>query len=738
MTLRRQEMVEKLVASIGDKALIVHAPDSEHLDLSGQDIDTLVESIDPLWPLRLDDGWRLCQRVQYDLRGWWWVIERNGDLIAVDTLEDPLGLGRDALRTADVLAKHRGEADPPLRAAYLTAKRIRKSDLSNGEWNRVRLLANENAKAFTAALNDFLGTELARLLTPYGLRGVPPDQDTLARARKLLRARRLGSPKRTLAALGRGVQRYVTRVRQPSGLFVLVCGPDGSGKSSIAEKLPALCEGMFRRKAWFHWRPGVLPQAGALLSRTSGDPSKPHSKPPKGHVPSIASLIYYWLDWLLGGWFRIWVLRARAGLVVVERGWWDIGVDSRRYRLKAPPWMVRALGFFVPRPDLALILEAPTGVLLKRKAEISPEELARQTTVWSSALPRKVKAAHLDASVGLEDMFRRVRELVIASLEARAVSRLGAGWSVLSWQGSPRWWIPRGPRNYAAGGLGIYQPVTFRGRIGWEAARLLAGIGGFRLLPRGEAPPRAVREVLSSYIPPRGTVAVTRGRFPDRYVALILDETGTGSAVAKVASAAPAVAALDREATSIQSLGRYLTSAVSAPEVIASQPGLLLIRAERWELRRQPWILDEEVARALGLFFRGGARHERDQLVGPTHGDVAPWNLLSTERGWVLVDWESAAEDGPPFYDLCHYIVQAYSLLGRPSLRSVVSGFSRGEGWIGRAIEAYAEGAGISPAEAASFLESYLRSSGNRLLVRSRRDRLALTARERLLQQIGG
>jgi hypothetical protein len=33
------------------------------------------------WPLRLPDGWQLCQALHCDLKGWYWVREHDGQVI---------------------------------------------------------------------------------------------------------------------------------------------------------------------------------------------------------------------------------------------------------------------------------------------------------------------------------------------------------------------------------------------------------------------------------------------------------------------------------------------------------------------------------------------------------------------------------------------------------------------------------------------------------------------------------
>src|SRR5919197_93225 len=130
----------------------------------------------------------------------------------------------------------------------------------------------------------------------------------------------------------------------PRGLVVLVAGPDGAG-----------------------------------------DSARPHARTPHGTLVSLGLLGYYWLDFFLGGWLRQRAIRRRGGLVVVERGWWDVGIDSRRYRLSVPPAVVRTLGSLLPRPDLALVLHGDPRAVAVRKGELATAEIARQNALWRTA-----------------------------------------------------------------------------------------------------------------------------------------------------------------------------------------------------------------------------------------------------------------------------------------------------------------------------------------------------------------
>lgn len=727
--------VTEVLSLLGEQAVVLNAATADQAEGAPRerDVDCAVVDLDPLWPLRLGGETRLCQSLHYDLKGWYWVLDREGRTACLDTIADPDGLGRDSFPTT-LLDGCQSGVPEGVRAAYLAAKRLRKGVWDQPEWARIGTLARQDPAGFAGALDAIAGPRLRSLLFDPCMEGRVPDRGIRQRGRRLQLIHRFRTPGRVIAALALGARREAERITRPTGLFVLLVGPDGSGKSTLAHDLPELCGGAFRRELRYHWRPEFLPRPGALVRREKADPTTPHLHAPRGRTVSLLFLGYYWVDYLLGGWLRIWPFRMRTGLFVNERGWWDMAVDPRRYRLDVPPWLVRALGMFLPRPDLALVLKASPSVLLQRGSELAEKEIRRQAAAWERGLPAGVRQAQLNASSPLEDLERQARDQILDVLEARALARLGAGWAGLPTPAAGRWSIPRGPRAAATAGLGVYQPTTVRGLVGWQSARMLALLGGLRLLPRGEAPPAAVRRALAAHLPARSTLAVAAMR-RGRYVALIVDERGASSGLAKIAGDEEGAQALDREATMIRTLGALLPPPLSAPRIITQEPGLLLLETVLWRPRLRPWRLDEEVARALGAFFRAGAT-DTYALAGSAHGDCAPWNLLRTERGWVLVDWESGATAQPPFFDLLHYLIQSHTLLGRPSRQALLEGFGHGRGWVGRAVHAYAQGAGLPVEEASVQLKSYLRGIEARLLPMTNGERDGTPARRRLLEQL--
>lgn len=532
------------------------------------------------------------------------------------------------------------------------------------------------------------------------------------------------------------VGRYLTRIVHPTGLAVVVAGPDGSGKSTLADRLPEALTGFFRRDIRLHWRPGLLPSLSSVAGTPGPDVADPHSREPRSRAESIFSLLYYWADFAVGGWARLRPAKSRSTLIVWERGWWDMHVDPRRYRFSAlPKGLMRALAVPLFKPDLSLVLEGDPQVLADRKKEVSAEETARQLDTWR-ALHDVARPVFVSSESGVTDSLEDARAIVTERLSDREMKKVAAGWLSLgtSSEDRPRWHLPRGPRRVAAASLLMYQPVTPKGLVGWGTAWGLARAGFTRALPRGSAPPRELREKLAPHLPPRSTLSVARANHPNRFTAVALHEDGVPRWVAKVALDDFGAKKLDEERRSLERFGGELTPPLFAPQVLGADEGVLLLEAFQWLPRLRPWALPSSVAAGIGAFYARGTG--AGGAGGLTHGDFAPWNLLQTKRGWVVVDWEDASEAGEPFHDLFHFFVQAHALLGKPKGNDLVDMFV-GKGPLAPVLHAYREAAGLPSQDVRARFVDFLASGSERLVESERDDAVrGVEARQLLLRAL--
>jgi hypothetical protein len=512
-------------------------------------------------------------------------------------------------------------------------------------------------------------------------------------------------------------------VSRRGGAVVVLAGPDGAGKSTLSRDLSAVWTSV--PVAQLHHRPGILG------GRTpAGSPaSNPQRERPYPRLLSGMKLLFLWLDFELGWWLRYRRFVRTGGVLLHERGWWDIAIDPLRYRLRPMPRLVHALNRFLPKPDVTIVLEGDPQLLLARKRELPVSELHRQMRAWRGAGPHLGRVVYLDSSRPRTRLAREVREVI----EAILTPRMGrGGWVHLPSRARSRWIVPRGPRSLARSGFSVYQPVTARARLGWEISRILAGWGFLKLLPDGPGPDRDLIESLADFMSADGSLSVVRSNHPDRYVVALLDKDGQITAVGKIAQSVSSCNALAREASAIETLGEFLPPPLVPPTILAKRPGLLLFEAAKWRPRRNPWLLPSEVAAALGGFYRsaGGG-----QDSGPRHGDFAPWNLLRTSSGWILVDWEEANRESSPFFDVFHYLVQSHVLLGRPKAAEVVRA-AYGEGSVGAPVRAYAGRAHLDVTSGSEWFVRYLQESTRNLNPRTTEGRLGLSARRRLSARV--
>ena len=212
-----------------------------------------------------------------------------------------------------------------------------------------------------------------------------------------------------------------TRKKRRRGLFCVLVGLDGSGKTTLARNLcdVANAGGSFNGVRYSHWRPKTLRPVELPLPEFKNQPRK--APLPPNTLNTLLSALRLAKNILL---VRIaWQLRIRRALkrgwlVLVDRYHYNYQLDPASVKYAGPAWLVRFAQKFFPRPDAVITLRAPAEMLLQRKQELSPEEITIQARRLEQLEFGGPQIVAVDASLPADEIARRtMKRLALAATE---------------------------------------------------------------------------------------------------------------------------------------------------------------------------------------------------------------------------------------------------------------------------------------------------------------------------------
>jgi len=341
------------------------------------DIDIVVhpESLADL-PAHLDEfcaeqHLHLVQCLRHEVAAFYFVVAWRGqagrfEFLHLDICGDYCRDARVFLRAERLLAGRRTAQAPdgtskgfsvPVPAAafiYYLLKRIDKESLDDrhGEFLSARWWCDPRG-ALDELCRYWSATEVAVIANAAARGQWGEVQAMLGPLRRSLHRR--------AASLTRGaeVARRVDRVLHPTGFFVAVLGVDGSGKTTVIERLAVDLAPAFRRTLTLHFRPRFGERAN-----TNGPVTNPHGASPRALAASAAKAVYYLYDFVIGYHWRLRPRLVRSTLLLFDRYAADFEADPRRFRYGGPQWLARLVRRLAPEPDLVLLLDAPADALV--------------------------------------------------------------------------------------------------------------------------------------------------------------------------------------------------------------------------------------------------------------------------------------------------------------------------------------------------------------------------------------
>ncbi len=190
-------------------------------------------------------------------------------------------------------------------------------------------------------------------------------------------------------------------------MIVAFLGPDGVGKSTLISAFSASVKEQFHTD-YYYLLPGWLPRYRNIVNGQAV--TNPHDKVSHNTILSIIKLIFWIIEYFGGYLFK--VNKSPRTISIFDRYYYDILVDPHRYCYSAPISIAKFFGLFIPKPDLIVILDAPTDVIQSRKQEVSFEETERQRKKYLSLAKRYTNSVVInttqDIELSLNDLIKAI------------------------------------------------------------------------------------------------------------------------------------------------------------------------------------------------------------------------------------------------------------------------------------------------------------------------------------------
>src|SRR5688500_6265712 len=201
-------------------------------------------------------------------------------------------------------------------------------------------------------------------------------------------------------------------VSDAPGRFVVLVGPDGVGKTSVARALLAHHRGP---AAYFHFLPPLDGRWPAAPDPTSVAPPKARGRASAvlGWIRLVRNAVRCWLAYLKS----VRPALKRGLLIVGDRWMYGYIVQPDAMKFHGPDLLARAVLRLLPRPHLIVNLAAPPHVIRGRKQELTLSQIEQELLAWSSLRMPNVQT--LDATRLPNDIASDILMALASSRSAR-------------------------------------------------------------------------------------------------------------------------------------------------------------------------------------------------------------------------------------------------------------------------------------------------------------------------------
>ncbi len=207
-----------------------------------------------------------------------------------------------------------------------------------------------------------------------------------------------------------------------TGVLLVLLGPDGSGKSTIAEHIlrSEIIRKLFMKKMYFHRQFDFLPPLRKYFSlftkSKANHPPAPLQTKTFGMFRAMVYPLYYGISYFLGH-PLVWKQKACAGLMIFDRYFYDYLMQ--RELMKCPKWLIFWIAKLIPKPDILIYLRTQPEIIYDRKQELTMDEIQRQNEVCEKFTADFPGGFSIEASCTVEKIINQIEWLIVEKIKEK-------------------------------------------------------------------------------------------------------------------------------------------------------------------------------------------------------------------------------------------------------------------------------------------------------------------------------
>ncbi len=200
--------------------------------------------------------------------------------------------------------------------------------------------------------------------------------------------------------------------------MIVIIGPDGSGKTTIANELvlKLKADNINATHSAMHFE--ILPPLKNFINpflKNKIDSSHEEGAlhvgmtKPNSVIKGLVYVIWYAFDYFLGS-FKVLKTKRKKEVIIFARYYYDYYYQLGH--LNTPKWIIKIFENLVPKPNFIFTISRSAKAIYKLKPELTVKEIERQQIEIEKIFYKRNNAFIINGDKGIEDTTKQILEII--------------------------------------------------------------------------------------------------------------------------------------------------------------------------------------------------------------------------------------------------------------------------------------------------------------------------------------